>query len=85
MWSALRFKGEPPITRQILRLIGMDFTEDIGKAKSELGYSAIVIWEEGLAEMRTGAAKPPSEATYRQPSRGEITTIPEARSAPWER
>ncbi len=58
VWRTLRLKGEPPITRQMLRLIGKDFTVDIGKATSELGYSAIVGWEEGLAEMRGGAFTP---------------------------
>ncbi|MDP2212636.1 NAD(P)-dependent oxidoreductase [Phenylobacterium sp.] len=56
VWRTLRLKGEPPITRQMLRLIGKDFTVDIGKATSELGYGSVVRWEEGLAEMRAGAA-----------------------------
>lgn len=58
VWRTLRLKGEPPITRQMLRLIGKDFTVDIGKATSELGYSAVIGWEEGLAEMRGGAFMP---------------------------
>ena len=57
-WRTLRLRGEPPITRQMLRLIGKDFTVDIGKATSELGYRAVVGWEEGLAEMRAGAFTP---------------------------
>lgn len=58
VWRTLRLKGEPPITRQMLRLIGKDFTVNIGKATSELGYSAVVSWEEGIAEMRGGAFMP---------------------------
>jgi nucleoside-diphosphate-sugar epimerase len=54
-WRALRLEGQPPITRQMLRLIGKDFTLDIGKATSELGYSPVVTWEEGIAEMRATA------------------------------
>ena len=51
-WRTFRLEGEPPITRQMLRLIGKDFTVDIGKAQSELGYGARVSWEDGLAEIR---------------------------------
>jgi len=63
VWRMLRLKGEPPITRQMLRLIGKDFTVEIGKATSELGYSAIVSWEKGLAEMRAANATKPEPAT----------------------
>jgi nucleoside-diphosphate-sugar epimerase len=44
--------GEPPITRQMLRLIGLPFTVDIGKAQRELGYRPIVSWEEGVEAMQ---------------------------------
>jgi len=67
VWRALRLQGEPPITRQMLRLIGKDFTIDIAKAESELGYSAVVGWEQGLAEMRGGVPEPAPAA----PSAGQ--------------
>ena len=71
VWRTLRLKGEPPITRQMLRLIGKDFTVDIGKAKSELGYGAVVGWEEGLAAMRRGAFTPaPAAPPVREPAAG---------------
>ena len=54
-WAWRRFgrAGEPPITRQMLRLIGAPFTLDITKAERELDYRPIVSWEQGLAAMRT--------------------------------
>ncbi|MBP7573226.1 MAG: NAD-dependent epimerase/dehydratase family protein [Rhodoferax sp.] len=51
MWRTFSRKGEPPITRQMLRLIGQPFTVDIGKAKRELGYRPVVSREQGLKAM----------------------------------
>jgi hypothetical protein len=47
-------QGEPPLTRQMLRLVGYDFTVSDRRAGEELGYAAIVAWEEGVEQMRTG-------------------------------
>lgn len=52
VWRAFSRKGEPPITRQMLRLIGMPFTLDIGKAQRELGYRPVVSREQGLKAMQ---------------------------------
>ena len=52
MWRTFSRPGEPPITRQMLRLIGKPFTLDIGKAQRELGYRPIVSWEQGLKAMQ---------------------------------
>lgn len=52
MWRAFSRPGEPPITRQMLRLIGQPFTLDIGKAQRELGYRPVVTWEQGLRAMQ---------------------------------
>lgn len=54
VWRALRLRGEPPITRQMLRLIGKDFTLDISKARAELGYRAQITPEAGFAAMGAG-------------------------------
>lgn len=53
-WAWRRFDraGEPPITRQMLRLIGAPFTVDTAKAERELGYRPVVSWEQGLSAMR---------------------------------
>ncbi|MBX3620500.1 MAG: NAD-dependent epimerase/dehydratase family protein [Rhizobacter sp.] len=52
VWRSFGRSGEPPITRQMLRLIGKPFTVDIAKAERELGYRPVVSWEQGLAAMR---------------------------------
>lgn len=51
-WRTFSRPGEPPITRQMLRLIGAPFTVDIGKARRELGYTPVVTREHGLQAMR---------------------------------
>lgn len=52
-WSLLNLKGEPPITRQMLRLIGKPFTLNISKARRELGYAPRMSWKQGIAEMQS--------------------------------
>lgn len=52
-WRVFRREGEPPITRQMLRLIGKDFTIDIRRAREELGYAPVISPAEGIREMRT--------------------------------
>lgn len=52
MWRTFARPGEPPITRQMLRLIGKPFTLDIGKAQRELGYRPEVTWEQGIKGMQ---------------------------------
>jgi nucleoside-diphosphate-sugar epimerase len=54
-WRTLPLGKEPPMTRQMIRLIGQSFTLDISKARNELGYRPVKSWEEGLAEMRKPA------------------------------
>jgi nucleoside-diphosphate-sugar epimerase len=54
-WRLLRLKGEPPITQQMLRLIGKPFTLNIQKAERELGYIPHVTWKQGIAEMQPDA------------------------------
>ena len=51
VWRLFRLKGEPPITRQMLRLIGQSFTVRTDKARRELGYAPRITWQEGIAEM----------------------------------
>lgn len=38
-WRLFGLRGEPPISRTVLRLIGLPFTLSIERARSELGYS----------------------------------------------
>lgn len=51
-WRTFARAGEPPITRQMLSLIGAPFTLDIGKAARELGYRPEVSVAQGLRELR---------------------------------
>lgn len=54
-WRMLGRGGEPPITRQMLRLIGKSFTISIAKARADLGYQPRVSFAEGLAAMGRGS------------------------------
>lgn len=56
-WRAFSRKGEPPITRQLLQLIGKDFTLDITKAERELGYRPEVSWADGIEAMKIRHAR----------------------------
>jgi nucleoside-diphosphate-sugar epimerase len=52
-WNTLPLPGEPLLTRQMLRLIGMPFTLDITRARGDLGYQPIVSWQQGIQALRT--------------------------------
>ncbi len=52
VWRTLKLKGKPPVTRQMLRMIGKEFTLDTTKARTELGYVPIVSRKDGLDQMR---------------------------------
>lgn len=60
-WRLFRLKGEPPITRQMLRLIGKPFTVSWEKARLELGYTPLVTWKAGIL----GMAQPTARAAVR--------------------
>ncbi|WP_315795928.1 NAD-dependent epimerase/dehydratase family protein [Bradyrhizobium sp. SZCCHNRI3043] len=63
-WRVLRLKGEPPITRQMLRLIGKPFTISTRKAQTELGYTPRITMNEGLAAMRQPESKLASSSAH---------------------
>jgi nucleoside-diphosphate-sugar epimerase len=56
IWRTFRMRSKPPITRQTLRMIGVDFTLDLDKARRDLGYMAVTGWADGIDRMR-GAAQ----------------------------
>ena len=51
-WRTFRLKGHPPLTRQMLRMVGYDFTISDRRARVELGYAPVVTWEDGVRAMR---------------------------------
>ena len=55
-WRTFHLKGHPPLTRQMLRLVGYDFTISDRRARSELGYAPVVSWQDGLTAMRSARA-----------------------------
>ena len=58
VWRGLSLKGEPPLSRQMLRMIGTPFTLDISRAERELAYRPIVTWRQGIAAMSEGRSLP---------------------------
>jgi nucleoside-diphosphate-sugar epimerase len=59
IWRLTRgYRAEPPITRQVLRMVGQPFTLDIGKARRELGYTPVVTWAEGIRVMTALEPRP---------------------------
>lgn len=55
VWRTFRLKGQPPLTRQMLRMVGYDFTISDRRARSELGYAPVVTWQEGVTAMRSAS------------------------------
>lgn len=72
-WRLLGRGGEPPITRQMLRLIGKPFTINIAKARAELGYVPRVGFAEGIALMGRGR-----QAVHAVPGLGQPAPAPVA-------
>lgn len=63
IWRTFRRKGEPPLTRQMLRMVSFDFTVSDHRARQELGYTPKISWEVGIAEMNAAVQTPfPSPA-----------------------
>lgn len=56
VWRTFRRKDEPPITRQMLRLIGKDFTIDIARARNQLGYVPVISPADGMRRMQASGA-----------------------------
>lgn len=51
-FGLLRTSQRPPLTREALNIVGADHRIDIAKAKTELDYTPIVSYEEGIAEIK---------------------------------
>lgn len=53
LWRFLHLSSRPPITKDLLALIGDKICIDDGRARSELGYKGRTTWQTGLEELRT--------------------------------
>ncbi len=51
LWRLLRLTGAPPLTRNVLALIGNELSFDDALARAELGYTARVTYAEGVREL----------------------------------
>ena len=49
-WRALRLDSTPPLSRQMLLMIGRPFTLSIEKARHDLGYEPVIGLEQGLED-----------------------------------
>lgn len=67
VWRIFRRKGEPPITRQMLRLIGKDFTVDISHARNQLGYAPVISPSDGMRRMQVSGAAAAVTSTNSDP------------------
>lgn len=51
-WSVLHLKNDPPLTRQMVRMIGLPFTLNIDRARQELQYEPALQFEQGIRELK---------------------------------
>lgn len=51
-WRLGRLGGEPPITREVVRLMGIGFTISMAKAQAELGYVPQVARAQGMEALK---------------------------------
>jgi nucleoside-diphosphate-sugar epimerase len=50
VWATGWLPGDPPLTREMVRLIGYPFSLDIGRARNVLGYAPEITVQEGMAQ-----------------------------------
>ncbi|MCJ8517360.1 hypothetical protein ABID21_000109 [Pseudorhizobium tarimense] len=67
VWRIFRREGEPPITRQMLRLIGQPFTIDISRARNQLATLRVISPAEGMRRMQARGASPAQIALGNNP------------------
>lgn len=51
LWSGLGLRGEPPLTRETLRLIAYPFSLKTDRAERELGYRPVTTIDQGLERL----------------------------------
>ncbi|MEO1436728.1 MAG: NAD-dependent epimerase/dehydratase family protein [Bacteroidota bacterium] len=53
IWKRLGLKSRPPVAPIMIRLMGTEFSVSDQKARTELGYTNAISFEEGIAQLRT--------------------------------
>ena len=53
VWTALRMKGEPPMTRFVAHQLATSHWFDLSAARTELAYEPIVSFDEGLERLKS--------------------------------
>lgn len=56
LWRTLRLRGQPPLSRTVMAVIGQEMTVNDARARSDLGYAPALSREQGLVELRSAAA-----------------------------
>lgn len=51
IWNTLKLKGNPPMTKSMVYLMGTEFSIDDSKARQELGYENVISIDEGLSQL----------------------------------
>lgn len=52
IWRTFKVKGDPPVTKTAIKLMGEEVTVNDAKARKDLGYKGLVSVEEGLAKIK---------------------------------
>ena len=58
VWGTLGLTSMPPLNRTEVAVIGQQMTVNDSKARRALGYTPVVTWEEGVAELAAEAPSP---------------------------
>jgi nucleoside-diphosphate-sugar epimerase len=55
IWKLLKLRGDPPMTKFIVHLMGTEFTIDDSKIRQTLGYKSVLSIQEGLRQLQKGS------------------------------
>jgi nucleoside-diphosphate-sugar epimerase len=53
VWRTFRLKGQPPLFKAMVNILGMEFTIDDKRARQDLGYKPIVTVQQGMEGMKS--------------------------------
>ena len=52
VWNTFRLKGQPPLFKAMVNMLGVELTINDNKARRDIGYKNVVTVEQGLCEMK---------------------------------